>query len=79
MHTKMMSIGKRIPLAVSIAFQAFSVKVLSIGQQAGLSVNATQPLSRMDLSEAPAVIRQFPAAFEHFNEVHPPATENAIF
>jgi len=26
MHTKMMSIGKRIPLAASISFQAFSVK-----------------------------------------------------
>ncbi len=28
-------------------------------------------LSRMDLSDAASVIRQLPAAFEHFNEVHP--------
>jgi len=28
-------------------------------------------LSRMDLSDARAVMRQLPAAFEHFNEVHP--------
>nr|WP_181374737.1 hypothetical protein [Polaromonas sp. E10S] len=34
MYAKMMSIGKRIPLAASIAFQAFSVKALSINEQA---------------------------------------------
>jgi putative transposase len=28
-------------------------------------------LSRMDLSDAPTVLAQLPAAFEHFNEVHP--------
>jgi putative transposase len=28
-------------------------------------------LSRMDLSDALTVMRQLPAAFEHFNEVHP--------
>jgi len=28
-------------------------------------------LSRMDLSDAPNVMRQLPAAFENFNEVHP--------
>ena len=28
-------------------------------------------LSRMDLSDAPAVMRQLPAAFEHFNEMYP--------
>lgn len=28
-------------------------------------------LSRMDLSDAPTVLVQLPAAFEHFNEVHP--------
>jgi len=28
-------------------------------------------LSRMDLSDAPTVLTQLPAAFEHFNEVHP--------
>jgi len=28
-------------------------------------------LSRMDLSDAPTVMRQLPAAFEHFNEMHP--------
>jgi transposase InsO family protein len=25
----------------------------------------------MDLSDAPAVMERLPAAFEHFNEVHP--------
>ena len=34
MHIKMMSIGKRIPLVASIAFQAFSVTPLSIDQRA---------------------------------------------
>ena len=28
-------------------------------------------LSRMDLTDAPTVLAQLPAAFEHFNEVHP--------
>ncbi|MDB5844509.1 MAG: transposase [Polaromonas sp.] len=28
-------------------------------------------LSRMDLSDAPTVMRQLPEAFEHFNAVHP--------
>ena len=28
-------------------------------------------VSRMDLSDALTVMRQLPAAFEHFNEVHP--------
>ena len=28
-------------------------------------------VSRMDLSDAPTVLAQLPAAFEHFNEVHP--------
>jgi transposase InsO family protein len=28
-------------------------------------------VARMDLSDAPTVIAQLPAAFEHFNEVHP--------
>ena len=28
-------------------------------------------LSRLDLSDAPTVLAQLPAAFEHFNEVHP--------
>jgi transposase InsO family protein len=28
-------------------------------------------LNRMDLSDAPTVLAQLPAAFEHFNEVHP--------
>ena len=28
-------------------------------------------VSRMDLSDAPRVMRQLPAAFEHFNQVHP--------
>ena len=28
-------------------------------------------LSRMDLSDAPTVLAQLPAAFEHFNEIHP--------
>lgn len=28
-------------------------------------------VSRMDLSDAPTVMAQLPAAFEHFNEVHP--------
>lgn len=28
-------------------------------------------ISRMDLSDAPTVLAQLPAAFEHFNEVHP--------
>jgi transposase InsO family protein len=28
-------------------------------------------LSRMDLRDAPTVLAQLPAAFEHFNEVHP--------
>jgi transposase InsO family protein len=28
-------------------------------------------LSRMDLSDAPTVLAQLPAAFEHFNAVHP--------
>ena len=34
MHTRMISIGKRISLATSISFQAFSVKALSIDEQA---------------------------------------------
>ena len=33
-QTRMTSIGKRIPLVASIAFQAFSVKALSIDEQA---------------------------------------------
>lgn len=28
-------------------------------------------VSRMDLSDATTVMAQLPAAFEHFNEVHP--------
>lgn len=28
-------------------------------------------VSRMDLTDAPTVLAQLPAAFEHFNEVHP--------
>ncbi|MBC5766774.1 integrase core domain-containing protein, partial [Ramlibacter albus] len=28
-------------------------------------------VSRMDLSDAPTVMAQLPAAFEHFNEAHP--------
>ncbi|MEO7851384.1 MAG: integrase core domain-containing protein, partial [Rubrivivax sp.] len=28
-------------------------------------------VSRMDLSDARTVLAQLPAAFEHFNEVHP--------
>jgi hypothetical protein len=36
MQTRMTSIGKRIPLIASIAFQAFSVKALSIDEQAAL-------------------------------------------
>lgn len=28
-------------------------------------------LSRMDLADAPTVLAQLPAAFEHFNEIHP--------
>ena len=36
-------------------------------------VNTSRPdyLSRIDLSDAPTVMRQLPAAFEQFNEVHP--------
>ena len=28
-------------------------------------------VSRMDLADAPTVMMQLPAAFEHFDEVHP--------
>lgn len=43
MHTKMMSIGKRIPLVASIAFQAFSFKAPSIDEPSCLTANATKP------------------------------------
>jgi len=42
-----MSIGKRIPLVVSIAFQAFSVKALSIDEHAALPpTRQNQPSSQ---------------------------------
>jgi len=31
-------------------------------------------VARMDLSDAGTVLVQLPAAFEHFNEVHPPSS-----
>ena len=43
MHTKITSTGKRIPLVASIVFQAFSVKALSIDEQAVRIAKATEP------------------------------------
>src|SRR5450830_1000075 len=50
MHTRMTSIGKRIPLAASIAFQAFSVKELSIDEQ------VAYPSTRQNRFESYAVL-----------------------
>jgi len=46
MHTKMMSIGKRIPLAASIAFHPRRKKELSINEQ------GTRPPMRQNPSPA---------------------------
>ena len=45
MHTKMMSIGKRISLAVSIVFvlQTPAREKLSINEQGSTAANATEP------------------------------------